>query len=242
MLNEEDHLRIQAIGSGLSLYDAYRMVDLFEQHLDEELEFVFDEQFGYVSSCPTNIGTGMRASVFLHLPGLVLTKEVEKILRGAMQIGLAVRGIFGEGSDIKGNLFQISNQITLGQKEEETLEVIEKIARQLIDFEKKARDTLLERARVELEDKIFRAQAILKSARTISTDEVINLTSAVRLGVGLGFIKDIKLKTLNQILICSRPANLQLIYDKTMDIPERDEKRAEYIRGRFAENHNNKPC
>ncbi len=240
MINEEDHLRIQAMKSGLSLLDTYNMVDALEQRLDDELDFAFDEEFGYLLSCPTNIGTGLRATIFLHLPALVLTKELEKILRGVIQIGLAVRGIFGEGSEVKGNLFQISNQMTLGQREEETIEVIEKIARQLIDFEKKARETLHKRALTELEDKIFRAEAILNSARMISTDEVINLTSAVRMGVGLGIIKTIKLKTLNEILIYTRPANIQLLYDKPMESPERDEKRAEYIRGRLAQDRSSK--
>ncbi len=238
MINEEDHLRIQAIKSGLSLNETYQMVNQLESQLDEEVEFAFDEEFGYISSCPTNLGTGLRASLFFHLPALILTREAEKVLRGIYQIGLAVRGIFGEGSETKGHLFQISNRITLGQKEEETLEIIEKVAYQLIDFEKKARMTLLEKAKAEIEDKIFRAEAILKSARTISTDEAINLISAVRLGIGLGYIKGVSIQTLNEILIFTRPANLQIIYDKPMDSTERDVKRAEYIRGRFAQgNH-----
>jgi protein arginine kinase len=180
------------------------------------------------------MGNGLRAVIFIHLPALVLTKEVEKILRGVMQIGLAVRGIYGEGSEIKGNLFQISNQITLGQKEEEVLDIMEKIAHQLIDFEKKARVTLLDSASVEIQDKIFRAEAILRSARTISTDEVINLTSALRLGVGLGLTKSVTIKTLNEILVFTRPANLQLLFDRSMEAAERDQMRAEYIRGRLA--------
>lgn len=235
MLNEEDHLRLQSVTPGLSLSEAYRRVSGLESRLDEEVEFAFDEEFGYLSSCPTNMGNGLRAVIFLHLPALVLTKEVEKILRGVLQIGLAVRGIYGEGSEIKGNLFQISNQITLGQKEEEVLEIMEKIARQLIDFERKARDTMLENAHLELHDKIFRAEAILKSARAISTDEVVNLTSAVRLGVGLGLIKGLTIRTLNEILVFTRSANLQLLYDRTMEAPERDQMRAEYIRGRLAQ-------
>ena len=236
MVNEEDHLRIQAVTSGLSLRQAYALVDALEQNIDDEVEFAFDEEFGYLASCPTNMGNGLRAVIFFHLPALVLTKEVEKILRGVMQIGLAVRGIYGEGTEIKGNLFQISNQITLGQKEEEVLDIMEKIAHQLIDFEKKARTTLLDSAGVEIEDKIFRAEAILKSARTISTDEVINLTSALRLGVGLGLTKSVTIKTLNEILVFTRPANLQLFFDRNMEAAERDQMRAEYIRGRLAHN------
>jgi len=236
MINEEDHLRIQGLSCGLNLVDISSEVFNVEEAIGKELGYAFNETYGFVTSCPTNLGTGLRASVLLHLPGLVFTNEVEKVLKGAIQVGMAVRGIFGEGTEIKGNLFQISNQHTLGVKEEDLIETITKITHMIIDIEEKARDVILTKARYEFEDKIFRSLAVLKSARMISTEEVLNLLSAVRLGVGAGIIKDIKLDTLNEILLVSRPANIQLYFGEILEEHERDFKRAEYIRNRLSAN------
>jgi protein arginine kinase len=230
MINEEDHLRIQGIGCGLNLTNLSSEVFKVEEFLGENLGYAFSEDYGYLTSCPTNIGTGMRASVFMHLPGLVYTNEVEKVLKGALQIGMAVRGIYGEGSEIRGSLFQISNQHTIGFKEEELLERIAKLARMIIDIEKKARDVIMTKARNEFEDKIFRSLAILKAARTISSGEVLNLLSALRFGVGVGIVKDISLDTLNEMMIISRPANIQLYFGEMLEEQDRDIKRAEYAR------------
>jgi protein arginine kinase len=235
MINEEDHLRIQGLSSGLSLSRLSEDLFVFEDELNNELNFAFDETYGFITSCPTNIGTGMRASVLLHLPGLVFTNEVEKVLKGALHIGMAVRGIYGEGSEIRGSLFQISNQHTLGVKEEELLETIIKLTYMIMDIEKKARDVIFTKARHEFEDKIFRSLAVLKSARIISADEVLNLLSAVRFGIGSGVIKDTSLDVVNEIMLVSRPANIQLYFGEVLQEHERDIRRAEYIRKRLTE-------
>lgn len=236
MINEEDHLRCQGIGCGLNLVELSSAVFDIEELIGANVEYAFNDDYGYLTSCPTNIGTGMRASVFMHLPGLVFTNEVEKVLKGALQIGMAVRGIYGEGSEIRGSLFQISNQHTIGFREEDLLERTTKLARMIIDIEKKARDVILTKARNEFEDKIFRSLAILRSARTISSGEVLNLLSAVRFGVGVGIVEEVDLRTLNEIMVVSRPANIQLFFGELLEEQERDIKRAEYIRQKLGVN------
>jgi protein arginine kinase len=166
---------------------------------------------------------------------LVFTNEVEKVLKGALQIGMTVRGIYGEGSEIRGSLFQISNQHTIGFREESLLERITKLTNMIIDIEKKARDVILKKARNEFEDKIFRSLAILRAARTISSGEGLNLLSALRFGVGVGIVSDITLDTLNEIMVISRPANIQLYFGEMLEEQERDIKRAEYIRKRLGD-------
>jgi protein arginine kinase len=234
MINEEDHLRIQGLSYGLNLANISSEVFNLEEKIGEDLEYAFNETYGYLTSCPTNLGSGLRASVLLHLPGLVFTDEVEKVLKGAVQIGMAVRGIYGEGTEIKGGLFQISNQHTLGLKEEDLIETIAKLTHMIMDIEKKARNVIFTKARHEFEDKIFRSLAVLKSARIISTDEVLNLLSAVRFGVGTGVIKDITLGVINEIMLVSRPANIQLYFGEVLEEHERDVRRAEYIRKRLS--------
>jgi len=234
MINEEDHLRIQGLSYGLNLADITGDVFELEEKLGEDLEYAYDEDYGFITSCPTNFGTGLRASVLLHLPGLVFTNEVEKVLKGAVQIGMAVRGLYGEGSEIKGSLFQISNQHTLGLKEEDLINTIVKLTHMIMDIEKKARDVIFEKAQYEFEDKIFRSLSVLKSARMISSDEVLNLLSALRFGVGVGIIKDVTLGVINEIMLVSRPATIQLYYGELLEEHERDIKRAEYIRNRLS--------
>lgn len=234
MVNEEDHLRMQGLSYGLNLADITGYVFELEEQLGEELEYAYDEDYGFITSCPTNFGTGLRASVLLHLPGLVFTNEVEKVLKGAVQIGMAVRGLYGEGSEIKGSLFQISNQHTLGLKEEDLINTIVKLTHMIMDIEKKARDVIFEKAQYEFEDKIFRSFAVLKSARIISSDEVLNLLSALRFGVGVGIIKDVTLDVINEIMLVTRPATIQLYYGELLEEHERDIKRAEYIRNRLS--------
>jgi protein arginine kinase len=234
MLNEEDHLRIQALAAGMNVQHIADKVFALEDMIGAELDFSFDETYGFITSCPTNLGTGFRGSVLLHLPGLVFTSEVEKVLKGALQIGMAVRGIYGEGSEIKGSLFQISNQHTLGLKEEDLLQTITKLTSMIVDIEKKARDVIFSKARHEFEDKIFRSIAILKSARIISTDEVLNLLSAVRFGVGTGILKEVNLDIVNEIMLVSRPANIQLFFNEILEEHERDVRRADFIRSRLS--------
>lgn len=234
MVNEEDHLRIQGLSYGLNLADITGNVFELEEKLGEDLEYAYDEDYGFITSCPTNFGTGLRASVLLHLPGLVFTNEVEKVLKGAVQIGMAVRGLYGEGSEIKGSLFQISNQQTLGLKEEDLINTIVKLTHMIMDIEKKARDVIFEKAQYEFEDKIFRSLAVLKSARMISSDEVLNLLSALRFGVGVSIIKDVTLDVINEIMLVTRPATIQLYHGELLEEHERDIKRAEYIRNRLS--------
>jgi len=234
MINEEDHLRIQALSYGLNLANISSEVFDLEEKIGEDLAYAFNETYGYLTSCPTNLGSGLRASVLLHLPALVFTNEVEKVLKGAVQIGMAVRGLYGEGSEIKGGLFQISNQHTLGMKEEDLIESIVKLTHMIMDIEKKARNVIFTKARYEFEDKIFRSLAVLKSARIISTDEVLNLLSAVRFGIGTGVIKDITLGVINEIMLVSRPANIQLYFGEVLEEHERDVRRAEYIRKKLS--------
>lgn len=233
IVNEEDHLRLQAFTSGLALYKAYRMIDQVDSELESELDYAFSDRFGYLTACPTNVGTGMRASALLHLPALVLTKEIDKILRAVSQLGISVRGLYGEGTEVKGNFFQISNQITLGKREEDILAELEKIVRDIITYERGARETLLRDARAFVEDKIFRAYGIIKNARILTSDEVINLFSAVRLGIGLSLIDSVDISTLNELLIFAQPAHLQLLFGKEMKPDERDIARASYVRERI---------
>ncbi len=234
MLNEEDHLRIQALAAGMNIQQIADKIFSLEDSIGAELDFSFDETYGFITSCPTNLGTGFRGSVLLHLPGLVFTNEVEKVLKGALQIGMAVRGIYGEGSEIKGSLFQISNQHTLGLREEDLLQTITKLTSMIVDIEKKARDVIFSKARHEFEDKIFRSIAILRSARIISTDEVLNLLSAVRFGVGTGILKEVNLDVVNEIMLVSRPANIQLFFNEILEEHERDVRRADFIRSRLS--------
>ncbi len=236
MINEEDHLRIQGLVYGLNLSSIASEVFTLEEELGDDLDYAFDDTYGFLTSCPTNLGTGLRASVLLHLPGLVFTNEVEKVLKGAVQIGMAVRGLYGEGSEIRGSLFQISNQHTLGLKEEDLIETIMKLTHMIMGIEKKARDVIFEKARHEFEDKVFRSLAVLRSARIINTDEVLSLLSAIRFGVGVGVIKDVTLETVNEIMLVTRPANIQMYFGEILEEHERDIRRAEYIRKRLSTN------
>jgi protein arginine kinase len=190
MVNEEDHLRLQGLYSGLALEAAWAGVGTLDAELGQRLAFAFHPEFGYLTSCPTNVGTGLRASVLIHLPGLVLTKEINKVLQSLVQVGLTFRGLYGEGSEVVGNFFQLSNQTTLGKSEAELLDHLGKIVRQVIGYEEQARQVLFREAPGVIEDKVWRAYGLLRYARTLSFDEAMNLLSGVRLGVGLGLIPE----------------------------------------------------
>src|SRR5438309_9982396 len=197
MVNEEDHLRLHGMRSGFDLEDAYAAVEAVDAELGRLVPFAFHPEFGYLTSCPTNAGTGLRASVLIHLPGLVLTKEINKILQGLTQVGLTFRGLYGEGSEVVGNLFQLSNQTTLGKSERELLDQLGKLVRQVLEYEERARQILLRDATAILEDKVWRAYGLLRYARTLSFEETMNLLSGVRLGVGLALIPNVGMYTLN---------------------------------------------
>lgn len=233
MVNEEDHLRLQCIQSGLQLTDAWRLMDRIESELDAKLKFAFSRNWGYLTACPTNAGTGMRASVMLHLPSMVLTKQMARVLQAITKLGLVARGLYGEGTEPSGNYFQISNQVTLGQSEEEIIDNIERVIKQIIGHEENARKSLLSKGRRQLEDRVFRAYGILKNVRIIDSTETINLLSALRLGVDLGLTKDVRRQTLNELFIITQPAHLQKIHGKTLTPGQRDMKRAELIRERL---------
>jgi protein arginine kinase len=230
MVNEEDHLRLQALASGFQLRSAWEAVNAIDDDLGQDLDYAFSDDLGYLTACPTNVGTGMRASVLIHLPSLVLTKQIGRVLQGITQVGLAVRGFYGEGSQIMGNFFQISNQTTLGQSERETVEGLERVTRQIIDYEQRARDELLKDARVQIEDKIWRAYGALRHSRVISSQEVVNLSSAVRFGVALQLSGLASVQTLNELLIRSQPAHIQLAEGREMEQRERNVVRADYVR------------
>jgi protein arginine kinase len=198
--------------------------------LGQDLDYAFSEDLGYLTACPTNAGTGMRASVLIHLPSLVLTKQIGRVLQGISQVGLAVRGFYGEGSQIMGNFFQISNQTTLGQSEKETVESLERVTRQIIDYEQRARDELLKDARVQIEDKVWRAYGTLRHSRAISSQEVVNLSSAVRFGVALSIRGLASVQVLNELLIRTQPAHIQLAARREMEARERNVVRADFVR------------
>jgi protein arginine kinase len=230
MINEEDHIRVQVIQSGFNLEEALRLISDLDSKMSSKLNFAYDERWGYLTACPTNVGTGMRASVMLHLPALVMTKQINRVLQTVSKLSLAVRGLYGEGSEASGNFFQISNQTTLGHSEQELVDNLARIIRQVIGYEKKARESLLSDRKMELENKIWRAYGTLDNARLISSKETINLLSLVRLGINLKIFKDIDIKTINELFIIIQPAHLQKIEKKVLDSNQRDIKRAELIR------------
>jgi protein arginine kinase len=230
MVNEEDHLRLQALASGFQLRSAWESVNAIDDELAQDLDYAFSDELGYLTACPTNVGTGMRASVLIHLPSLVLTKQIGRVLQGITQVGLAVRGFYGEGSQIMGNFFQISNQTTLGQNERETIDSLERVTKQIIESEQRARDELLKDARVQIEDKIWRAYGTLRHSRVISSQEVVNLSSAVRFGVALRIEGLASVQTLNELLVRSQPAHLQINAGRELEQRERNVLRADYVR------------
>lgn len=235
MVNEEDHLRIQVLRAGMQLSSAYEQINQIDNRLEETLDFAFSSRFGYLTACPTNVGTGIRMSVMLHLPALKLTGEIEKVRRAARDMHLAVRGLFGEGSDAQGDLYQISNQTTLGRTEQEILADFEHtIVPQIVAYEKQAREALLRQKPAQLEDKIWRAWGLLNHARLLGTEEVMDLLSHLRLGVHLGRLPQVDLRTLSELFLMAQPAHLQKLTGCTMDAARRREARAELVRQRLA--------
>jgi protein arginine kinase len=230
MVNEEDHLRAQSLVSGLRIEHAWRLVDRLDEELGRELPFAYHHEFGFLTSCPTNVGSGLRASVFMHLPGLVLTKEIAKVLQGLGQVGLTFRGLYGEGSEVVGNFFQVSNQTTLGKTEEDLLDHLDKMVRQVIHHEMHARQVLLRDARGVTEDKIWRAYGLLRYARTLSFEEFMNLLSGVRLGLSLKLLPGLRVYTLNKMMIFTQPAHLEEAAGRELSPAESDAHRAAFVR------------
>jgi len=230
MINEEDHLRLQSLVSGLRLQDAWAMVDKLDEEMGSELPLAYHHEFGFLTSCPTNAGTGLRASVLMHLPGLVLTKEIGQVLKGLNQVGITFRGLYGEGSEVVGNFFQLSNQTTLGKTEEDLVDHLDQIVRQVIQYEEQARQVLLIEAAGVTEDKIWRAYGLLRYARSLSFEELINLLSGVRLGSSLKLLPNLRVYTLNKIMIYSQTAHLEQAAGRSLPPPECDAHRASFVR------------
>ena len=230
MINEEDHLRTQALRSGMELLDAWSEIDKLDDALEEKLDFAFSPQLGYLTACPTNVGTGIRVSVMLHLPALVITREIEKVFQAVSKVNLAVRGLYGEGTQASGDFYQISNQRSLGKSEPQIIENLQAVVPRIVDYEKLARQDLLAKKRPVIEDRIFRAYGQLRTARTITSEETMHLLSAVRMGVNLNLITDLSIDAVNQLFIHAQPAHLQELTGRTLDAEERNVERATYIR------------
>lgn len=233
MINEEDHIRLQVMQSGFNLFEAWNIINSIDESLSAVLPFAFLPEWGYLTSCPTNTGTGMRGSVMLHLPALVMIRQINQVLAAISKLSFTARGLYGEGTQAMGNFFQVSNQVSLGHSETEIIQNINGLIRQIIDQETQARDFLLSKSRAVLEDKIHRSFGILKNAHIISSQETIELLSMVRLGCDLEIIKDIGRSSINELFIVIQPAHLQKIEGNKLSSQERDIKRAQIIRGRL---------
>ncbi|WP_159887840.1 protein arginine kinase [Paenibacillus puerhi] len=235
MVNEEDHLRIQCLCPGFQIKEAWDLANQIDDVFEVQLDYAFDEKRGYMTSCPTNVGTGIRASVMIHLPALVLTQQINRILSAITQVGLAVRGLYGEGSEALGNLFQISNQITLGQSEEEIIDNLHSVVRQIIEHERAARMKLSVENRAKLLDRVSRSYGILSYAAIMDSKEAAQRLSDVRLGIDLGFIKKVPPQVLNELLVMTQPGFLQQLAGEKLSPEERDIRRAQLIRDKMSE-------
>ena len=233
MINEEDHLRLQVMKSGFDLLDAWEIMNRIDDALSKELNFAFSSEYGYLTACPTNTGTGMRGSVMLHLPALVMLRTIDKVLSAIAKLSFTTRGLYGEGTQAIGNFFQISNQVSLGHNEDEIISNINGLIRQVIEHEETARNVLLKQQRTLLEDRVWRSLGILKNSFIISSQETTELLSMLRLGIDLNIIKDIDRRTVNELFILIQPAHLQKLESKKLSSQERDIKRASLIRSKL---------
>ncbi len=233
MINEEDHLRMQALRPGLQLKQAWVALDSMDSALQERLEFAYSEQYGYLTACPTNLGTGIRVSAMLHLPGLVLAEQINQIIQAVNKLGLAVRGLYGEGTEALGNIFQVSNQQTLGESEADILDRLNKVVLQIIEHEDNARLAQLEKKPNVLFNHIGRAYGILSHAHSISSKETMNLLSLLRLGVDLGMFGGIERAFVDELFLSTQPAHLQVAQPEKLDAEQRDAVRAGMLRSRM---------
>jgi protein arginine kinase len=234
MVNEEDHLRMQVLAAGLQLEAAYESINGIDDAVESRVPYSFSGRYGYLTACPTNVGTGIRVSVMLHLPALKMTGEIEKVLQAARDMRLAIRGLFGEGTEAGGDFFQVSNQTTLGRTEKQIIQDFrEQIIPDIIQYEKVAREALVDRRTDVIDDKVFRSLGLLRSARLISTSETLFHLSLVRLGIHLGRVGDVNLQTVNELFLFSQPAHLQKTIGREMNPDERAKARAELIRSKL---------
>src|SRR5215471_2584160 len=233
MINEEDHMRMQALRPGLQLRQAWSAVDQMDSELERKLEYAFNPDLGYLTACPTNIGTGIRVSAMLHLPGLVLHEQINPIIQSVNKLGLAVRGLYGEGTEALGNVFQVSNQMTLGESEAAIVERLEKVLGQIIEHEENARTTLLEKKPKMVYNHVGRAYGILANAHSISSKETMNLLSLMRLGVDVGLFPGVDRSLVDELFILTQPAHLQKQHSEKLAAEERDLLRADMVRERL---------
>ncbi|MHB1484356.1 MAG: protein arginine kinase [Saccharofermentanales bacterium] len=230
MINEEDHIRIQSMEAGLNLEKAYEKSQEIAIYLEKNLHIGFNRKFGFTTSCPTNIGTGMRASVMMHLPALMMLGKISTIIENIQKMGYSVRGYYGENSNALGNIYQISNQITLGLNEEELISDIKKLIWQIMEQERAIRKQLYEKNPLYIEDKVYRALGILQNARILTNQEAVKLISDVRLGVAIGIIGNVDEKSFNKVMVSIGPASIQKVEGRIMEPIERDQARAKFIR------------
>ncbi len=237
MINEEDHLRIQVMRSGLQIDEAWSQIDAIDDALDAQLDYAFHAQYGYLTACPTNVGTGIRVSVMLHLPALRLTNELEKVGQAARAMKLAVRGLHGEGTEALGDFFQISNQITLGRSELDIIDDFRSVViPKIVEFENAARRALVRTRHHALDDKIWRAVGMLQNARQISSNEAMQYLSHVRMGLHIGRLDTINLQTLNELFLQTQPAHLQKLRGERLNGEQRSVARAAFIRSKISRN------
>lgn len=235
MLNEEDHLRIQVVKSGFNFKSTWKAIDALDTDIEQTLDYAFSPELGYLTACPTNLGTGMRASVMMHLPALVMSDQMEKVVRAVNQLGLAVRGLFGEGSDASGSLFQISNQQTLGESEADIIKRLTSVLNTISDQEINARQKLIESEPSKISDRIGRAFGILKSCHVISSTEAMNLLSLMRLAIDLGYLPGVDQIKIDRLFIENQPGHIQIKADSAIDPEQRDVLRAEMLRDEFSD-------
>jgi len=230
MINEEDHLRIQVMHSGLDVHETWSQINELDNLIEDRVTYAYSNRLGYLTACPTNVGTGLRVSVMMHLPALVITRQIEKVFRSLQKINLAVRGLYGEGSQAMGDFYQISNQITLGRSEQDLIKQVIDVVPVLINYEREAREFLVRESHQTLHDRVSRAYGILRTAQTISSEETMHLLSSVRMGVNLGLIGDLEIPTVNKLFIHTQPAHLQKLRGVPLDSADRNVERASYLR------------
>ena len=233
MINEEDHLRMQALRPGFQIREAWNAIDRLDSTLEKKLNFAFDNELGYLTACPTNLGTGIRVSAMLHLPGLVLAEQINPIIQSVNKLGLAVRGLYGEGTEALGNIFQVSNQMTLGESENTIVERLEKVLSQIIEHEENARQTLLEKKPKTVFNHVGRAYGVLANAHSISSKETMNLLSLLRLGIDLGSFPGTERALVDELFLTTQPAHLQKQISDKLSAEERDLIRADMVRERL---------
>jgi protein arginine kinase len=241
MINEEDHLRIQVMRSGLNFEETWNQINALDNAIDEKVCYAFHPRYGYLTACPTNVGTGMRVSVMLHLPALVMTKQIEKVFRSLQKINLAVRGLYGEGSQAMGDFYQISNQITLGKSELELIKQVGDVVPVIISYERKARQFLIEDNREELQRQVDKALQTLQKTGQISSEETMHLLSKVRLGINLELLRALDIPTVNKLFVHTQPAHLQKLRGGELDTSQRNKARANYLHAQLEQQSDDAP-